>query len=195
MHPRLTTPGFLLSFLTLLALLAAAPQAFADGGVVIGERDGAGLRITVFAEPVPIRAGPADFSVLVQEVDSRQPVMDADVRISLKKVSAPSPEKEWSPPYCQVPGNDGYVVLRHDLAQNKMLYAAMVAVTEAGRWELSISVVAGDRRFAASLPLDVGAPRRPLATWWPAIALLPVGIFLYAWRAILVRARRRAAGS
>ncbi len=190
MNPR---PADAVLLLVALALLAAAPQAFADGGVVIGERDGAGLRITVFAEPVPIRAGPADFSVLVQEIDSRQPVMDADVRISLKKLSAPSPEKEWSPPYCQVPGNDGYVVLRHDLAQNKMLYAAMVAITEAGRWELAVSVVAGDRRLAASLPLDVAAPRRPLATWWPAIAVLPAAILLYAWRAALVRARRRPA--
>lgn len=175
----------------LCALLITGAQAFADGGVVIGEKEAGGLRVTVFAQPMPLRAGPADFSVLVQETATRQPVMDAGVRLSLKKTSAPSPEKAWSPPYCQVPGTDGTVPLRHELAQNKMLYAAMVSIAEAGRWELAITVASGDRRVVATLPLDVAAPRKPLSTWWPTIAMLPAAIGLYAWRAALVRSRRR----
>ena len=175
----------------IIALFAAASLAFADGGVVIGEKAGDGLRITVFAQPVPLYAGPADFSVLVQDVASQQPVMDADVRLSLKKLSAPSPEKAWSAPYCQLPGADGDVLLRRDLAQNKMLYAIMVAIPEVGRWELSVRVSCGGRRVVATQPLDVAPPRLPLFTWWPAIALLPFLIALYIWREVLFRARRR----
>jgi len=173
------------------ALLAAGSPAFADGGVVIGGKTGEGLCVTVFAQPVPLRAGPADFSVLVQDAASRQPVGDADVRLSLKKLSAPSPEKAWTAPYCQLPGADGDVLLRRDLAQNKMLSAAMIAISEAGRWELSVRVASGGRRVVVTLPLDVAPPLKPLFTWWPAIAVLPCMIALYIWRGALLRARRR----
>ena len=177
-------------WIILFALFLTIPPVFADGGIVIGEKDGDGLRITIFAQPVPLRAGPADFSVLVQEIASRQPVMDADVRLSLKKLSAPSPEKAWAPPYCQVPGADGDIVLRHDLSLNKMLCAAMVAISEAGRWELSVTAVSGERRVVATLPLDVAAPRKPISTWWLEIAMMPATIALYAWRAYILRTRR-----
>ena len=183
-----TRPTFLA---VAIALLAAGSQAFADGGVVIGEKAGEGLHITVFAQPVPLHAGPADFSVLVQDDATRQPVMDADVRLSLKKLSAPSLEKAWTAPYCQLPGTDGDVLLRRDLAQNKMLYAIMVGIAEAGRWELSVRAASGGRRVAAILPLDVAPPCGALLTWWPAIAVLPCMIALYIWRAALLRARRR----
>ena len=171
--------------------LATGSPAFPDGGVVIGEKSGDGLLVTVFAEPVPLYAGPADFSVLVQDVASQQPDMNADVRLSLKKLSAPSLEKAWTAPYCQLPGADGDVMLRRDLAQNKMLYAIMVAIAEAGRWELSVRVTSGSRRVVATIPLDVAPPRKPLSTWWPLIALLPFMIALYIWRDLLLRARQR----
>lgn len=174
-----------------ILILAAGVSALADGGVVIGEKAVDGLRITIFAQPFPLSAGPVDFSVLVQDAASQQPVMDADVRLSLKKLSAPSPENAWSAPYCQLPGADGDVLLRRDLAQNKMLYATMVSISEAGRWELSVRVASGGQRAVATLPLDVSAPRKPLATWWPAIAVLPLMMALYIWRAALLRSRRR----
>ena len=178
-------------WLGFILILAAGVSALADGGVVIGEKAVDGLRITIFAQPFSLSAGPVDFSVLVQDAASQQPVMDADVRLSLKKLSAPSPENAWSAPYCPLPGADGDVLLRRDLAQNKMLYATMVSISEAGRWELNVRVASGRQRAVATLPLDVSPPRKPLATWWPAIAVLPLMVALYIWRAALLRSRRR----
>ena len=171
--------------------LSTGALGFADGGVVIGEKAADGLRLTVFAQPVPLTAGPVDFSALVQDAASQEPVMDADVRLSLKKLSAPSPENSWSAPYCQLPGADGDVLLRRDLAQNKMLYAIMVSIAEAGRWEVSMRVASGKRRVVATWALDVAPPRKPMATWWPTIALLPLMIALYIWREALLRSKCR----
>ena len=47
--------------------LLAAVCCHADGGAILARQTINGLGLTVFASPAPLRAGPVDVSVLVQE--------------------------------------------------------------------------------------------------------------------------------
>ena len=52
--------------------LLTAMSGHADGGAILARRAINGLEVTIFASPVPPRAGPVDVSVLVQR-DERHP--------------------------------------------------------------------------------------------------------------------------
>jgi len=170
-------------------LLAVPALLRADGGVVIGQIDRDGLRVTVFAAPVPIRAGPLDVTLLVQEIPSNQPVPDAVVICSVQKVGPPSPSPVRLPAWCSaiVPGARIPATSAH--SRNKLLFGAYLPITEPGRWELTVHLARGPVSFSAALPLDVSAPQPPLSTWWPLIALVPAAILLYVWRASLLHSK------
>src|SRR4029077_5162744 len=57
--------------------------ARADGGrLALVERQG-DFQISVFTSHKPVRAGPVDLSVLLQDAKTQQPVSDASVSVSL----------------------------------------------------------------------------------------------------------------
>ena len=77
--------------LLLVSFLILHPSAFvrADGGTIrLSEQQG-GYRITVFTTPTPVRAGPVDISVFVQDAATEEPVSEA--RVSIKAVRRGSP--------------------------------------------------------------------------------------------------------
>jgi len=162
----------------------------ADGGITIGQIERDGLRVTVFAAPVPVRAGPLDVTFLVQEIPSNQPVTDARIECSVRKLSPPSPNPVRLPAWCSAiaPGTRVPATTSH--SRNKLLFGAYLPLPEPGRWELSIQTTRGPASFTASIPLDVAAPQPPLSRWWPLIALVPVGMLLFVWRAFLARSKR-----
>ena len=175
-----------------IALLLAAPALLrADGGITLGQIDREGLRVTVFAAPVPVRVGPLDVTLLVQEIPSNQPVTDAVISCSVQKVGPPSPVPVRLPAWCSTIAPGASIPATPAHSRNKLLSGAYLPLTEPGRWELNIQVTRGPTSFSASLPLDVAAPQQPLSTWWPLIALVPAAILLYVWRAFLVREKRR----
>ena len=177
-------------FLT-IALAAFTPLALhADGGITIGQIERDGLRVTAFAAPVPIRAGPLDITLLSQEIPSNQPVSDAAVFLSLRKLSAPAPNPVRLPAWCSTisPGTQIPATSAH--SKNKLLLGAFLPVAEPGRWELQVFLERGQIRFSAAIPFDALPAREPLSTWWPLLALVPAAILLYLWRAVLIRARR-----
>lgn len=162
----------------------------ADGGITIGQIDREGLRVTVFASPVPVRAGPLDVTFLVQEIPSNQPVTDAAIVCSVQKLSPPSTNPVRLPAWCSsiAPGARIPATAAH--SSNKILSGAFVPLTEPGRWELDIHVRRGPASFTAAIPLDVSAPPEPLSTWWPLVALVPAAVLLYIWRGRLVARRK-----
>ena len=178
------------TLLTIALLLTASAVLRADGGITIGQIRREGLRITVFAAPVPVRAGPLDVTLLVQELPSNQPVTDAVLACSVRKLGPPSPNSVRLPAWCSsiAPGTRVRATFAH--SRNKLLSGAYLPLTEPGRWELSIHVARGPAAFTATLPLDVAASQPPIAKWWPLIALVPAAILLYIWRARLVRSSR-----
>jgi hypothetical protein len=57
--------------------------AFADGGSIQLRREAGDLAITAFTSPVPLSVGLSDISVLIQNRNALDPVLDADVRLIL----------------------------------------------------------------------------------------------------------------
>lgn len=176
--------------LMLTVLLASSAHLRADGGITIAQIDRDGLRVTVFAAPVPVRAGLLDVSFLVQEIPSNQPVGDAGISCSVRKLSPPSPDPVRLPAWCsaitpgtRIPATSGH-------SGNKLLSGAYVPIPEPGRWELNVHIARPAGDFSAAVALEVSPPLPPFSTWWPVIALVPCGILLYIWRARLHQAKR-----
>lgn len=179
--------------LTFAFLVMTPFLLFADGGVSVGQFAKGDLRVTVFAAPAPVRAGPLDVSVLVQEIPTNEPVTDATVAFSLQKVSPPSPERIRLPAWCSSSPPGSWIAASSAHSNNKLLSGAYLPLPESGRWELTLRISRGTVDFTESILLDALPPRNLLATWWPFIALVPATIILYAWRSSLVR-RRKSGG-
>ena len=78
--------------LTILATFLLAAPARGDGGTVrISERAGP-YRVTVFTSPSPLRAGPVDVSVLVQDGETGE--LATDVRVTVRAAPTTQPTAE-----------------------------------------------------------------------------------------------------
>jgi hypothetical protein len=116
--------------------------ALADGGrVVLMERQG-DYRISIFASPDPLRTGPIDISVLLQDAETGKPLTDAQVCVSL----TPSGRG----------GRTIRAVATNDAATNKLLSAALVEVPEPGSWDVEINCVVEHGAAQARFVIDVG---------------------------------------
>ncbi|MFM8410240.1 MAG: hypothetical protein ACKOCT_08165 [Alphaproteobacteria bacterium] len=165
---------------SLLGVAVASP-ARADGGAVLLRGSSGGLEVTLFGEPAPLRAGPADLSVLVQDAASGATLLDGTVDLHLE----PPAESGLAP-----------IDLRPDAARatNKLLRASPVALGTAGAWHARVDVTDGGRHARVDGVLDVGPERPALARLWPWLALPVVASALFAWREWLLLGRPAAGG-
>jgi hypothetical protein len=108
---------------TLLYLIPAI--ALSDGGAVQWRRQAGDLLITVFASPTPLTEGPADLSLLVQNANGLEPVLDANLTLVLR---------------ARTSGIKIQLHPTHEKAQNKLLYATPVTLTESGQWQLAANI-------------------------------------------------------
>ena len=150
----------------LCALAVLATPLLADGGAVLARQESGPFVITVFAAPVPLRAGPIDLTVLVQTHDTLEPVLDAEVSIRLD--------------------GDSQIVAAatRSQAQNKLLYAAALEVPQPGEWKYTVSVRSALGQAAISGGFQAGPPAPPLASYWfyVGIPLVLIAIFvLHQW--------------
>src|SRR5438094_6267524 len=99
-------------------------QARGDGGTVRLSQQTGGYRITVFTEPTPLRAGPVDVSVLVQDAATGQALPDVQVTV-------------WVAPVGRAGAAVGYPATS-EAATNKLLRVALFDFPEAGPWELEV---------------------------------------------------------
>lgn len=130
--------------------------------------------VTAFSEPVPVRVGAADLSVMVQNVNDRSTVLDASVSVRLKKSSAGRVVEIIAP-------------ATHGRATNKLLYAAHVTLPSAGQWQLSVDIKKAPAAAAASSELNVLAQEAPAETYWPYFAMVPLLIALFVFNRWLRR--------
>ena len=112
--------------------LLCAPAAVADVGVRVGSAVAQGWRVSLLASPWPLRAGPAEFGVLLQDVGTREPLLDAELQLELHRIDSPAP-RIWAP---TVRGAGG----------NPLLYSARLELSAPGRWQVRV------READASLP-------------------------------------------
>ncbi len=161
-----------------MALLAlAAAGALGDGGKVQFQRKAGAFNITLFSSTSPVRVGRTDFSAMVQNVATQNPILDADVLLrfvqrganSIAEVSAPA---------------------RHEKATNKLLYAAQVDLNSTGNWRVEVSVQTPRDSALVTGDLEVLPPEPPLLAHWPYFVAVPVVAFLFVINQRLKRRRR-----
>ena len=164
-----------IDFALLAALLLAPITASADGGVVRVRQASGPFVITIFTASDPLRAGPIDVSVLVQDGSSGDPILDAAVDLALQPLDSDSPRL--------------LARARHEQATNKLLQAAIVTIPASGPWALRVEVRRRRDAATATTELRVGPPVPRLAAIWPYLLLPPFAIAVFA----LHQARRQHA--
>jgi hypothetical protein len=174
-----------LLFVILAISLCLAANVFADGGSVQLHSVSGPFDITLFAEPPLPRAGQIDFSVLIQDAKSGEPVMDAVVTLALTPVKVhQNAQPAWYPPSCAViaPADLAAVPLLHSGASNRLLYGALVEIPSAGVWHVRTEVQRGNEHALVEGTVDVADPFPPVANYWPLFLFPVVAVGLYVLR-------------
>jgi hypothetical protein len=156
-----------ISFLVVSSFLLP-PSSFlrADGGAVrLRERAG-GYQIAVFTSPTPLRAGPVDVSVLVQDAATGECVSEARVTVRLQ---GPGAARVLESPATA------------EAATNKLFRAAEFQLPEPGWWDVAVAVEGphGPALVRFGLQADEPPPRwLDLWPWfgWPALAVALFGV-------------------
>lgn len=169
----MTSRGIRFALLTTLVL--APITARADGGVLRLREVSGPFLISVFTASDPLRAGPIDVSVLVQDRISGEIILDPDVDLAMQPLDSDS-----APLLARA---------SHERATNKLLQAAMVNSPAAGRWGLRVVVRWGFNEATVTTELQVAPPAPRLAAIWPYLLLPPLAITVFA----LHQALRQAA--
>src|SRR5262245_48899009 len=173
-HFKLIAQLWCHSFVLAAAVLALNSRARADGGFVELHQAVGPFVVTVFTAPVSLRAGPVDISILVQDRANGQPVLDGEVLVRLQ-------------------GEGGVTLVERatrEMAQNKLLYSALMTLPEAGPWKLEVTIKRGKEAASVLGQMSVAAPRPFLLSYWRSLSLPPVVIALFALNQWL---KRRAA--
>src|SRR5262245_51477742 len=149
--------------LLVFLLLFLVRGARADGGVVLCRRTGAPFDITVFFAEMPLRPGPADLSVLLEQAEGHSPILDAQVFIELE--------------------HERGMIIRAEAtrsqARNKLLYCSLIDVPLSGQWKMRVHVIHGDNAADVFSNLVVAAPQPLLLSYWKLTAAPPVVIILF----------------
>jgi hypothetical protein len=131
-----------------------------------------GYRITVFTAPTPLRAGPVDISVLVQDAMTGKPVPQSSITMHLSQPG----QQTLDYPATQ------------EAATNKLLCAAHFELPAPGRWQMEVRVegLRGQGTVSGELEAAEAVPRW-LAMWpwfcWPALVIALFGIHQVLTRA------------
>ena len=163
-----------LLLLILMFLPSLVPIARADGGVVMCQRTSAPFSITLFSEEMPLRPGPADFSVLLEQPDGHSPILDAQVFITLQHENGTIIRSEAT----------------RNQARNKLLYCSLITLPKSGHWKMMLHVTRGREKADMLHHLIVAAPPSVLLSNWKLISLPPVIIMLFIVNQWLNRERR-----
>ncbi|MBV8807475.1 MAG: hypothetical protein JO033_02275 [Acidobacteriaceae bacterium] len=149
---------------------------FADGGTVQLRKQAGPFEITLFSTPSPLRVGRADLSVMVQRVSDHSPVLDANVKLHLRRRGGDNIIEVFAP-------------ARHENATNKLLYAANVNLISAGDWLAEVEVIEGGATADVAGQVMVLPASPPAVAYWPYFALVPLAIALFVFNRWLRRRR------
>ena len=161
-----------------LAVLAFAWSARGDGGTPVLREVRGPISVTLFAEPSPLRAGPAIFDVLLQASANGAPLLSGDVDLRLSGTDS----MEWLE-----------LELSTEDSGNRLFRGARTILPRAGSWDIELRVVRPDGSTEVfTTSLEVAAPLSPARRYWAFIALTPLGLALFAAHQALCVTRLRA---
>ena len=156
-------------------MMLAQATAFADGGTVQLRQEAGGLVITVFTSPAPLSVGPVDISLLLQNRNGFEPVLDANVVLVFR--ANDSDVEFWTRP-------------TRDRARNKLLYAAPVMFSKPGKWQITVTVARNGRETHAVGSLEVAPAAHRTISYAGYLAFPPLMIVLFVVRERLIRRRK-----
>lgn len=143
-----------------------AASAFGDGSVVLLRQTVQPFDITVFAEHAPLSVGQSNLSVMVQRAADHSNVPDAHVTLRFQREEAGKVLEVVAP-------------ATHAKASNKLLYGAMVTLSDEGTWKFTADVEAQGANVTVPAQFNVG-PAEPAAKQkWPLFVFIPVAIVLF----------------
>jgi hypothetical protein len=122
---------------------------------------------------VPLSAGPGVISLLVQNRNGLEPVLDADVSLLLRS-EASKTEIRAQP--------------TREQAQSK-LYNAPVTLAESGKWQLAVTILRNGEQTDATGTIDVPPTLAMVASYWGYIAFPPLMIMAFVGHELLLRHR------
>ena len=164
--------------LLLLSSFILHPSSFlrADGGTLRLHEQAGNYQVAVFTSPTPLRAGPVDVSVWVQDAATGESVTEACVTVRLTARGS---------------GAVAEYQATTDAATNKLFRAAVFQLPEPGWWDVDVTIEGphGSARVPFGVEADDALPRwRTLWLWfgWPALAVALFGI-----HQVLVRRKSR----
>jgi hypothetical protein len=127
------------------------------------QRTSAPFTITLFSTEMPLRPGPADLSVLLEQPDGHSPILDAQVFIELEHEAGMMIRAEAT----------------RSQARNKLLYCSLINLPAAGHWKIRLHIRRGDTRAEMLSYLVVAAPQPVFLSHWELIAVPPIIIILF----------------
>jgi hypothetical protein len=157
--------GHSLLFMLLVVIIVPTLRSSvrADGGVVLLRRTAGPFTVTAFSAETPLRAGPADISVMIEDARDPGPVLGARVFIEFKHEAGATVTAEAT----------------HGQARNKLLYCSLINLPEPGRWKMKVAVSHAGESAEALGALTVVEPQPVLWTYGELIAFPPIIIFLF----------------
>jgi hypothetical protein len=170
-----------MKILNIVMTVVLAPLAAqADGGTVCLHEAAGQFLVTVFVSPYPLRAGPADISILVQDRQTGGVVLDSSIKLAIAPVS-----DKGSPLLTQA---------RRELATNRLLQAARLDLPP-GQSTLNVLVSRGHEEAVLSTTLQVVPGTDRIAVIWPLLLFPPLAIGLFAIHQVLKRSKPQRKGT
>lgn len=153
-------------FASMSVILFLAVPAYGDGGLIRAAETIGNYRVTVFTTPTPLRVGPVDFSVLVQDAKKNGPLMNVDVQICLSSIENSMPDMCWT--------------ATSEAATNKLYHAAKFELPRAGRWRVMVEIDGVHGPGQIQFPIEI---EKPLPRWtqmwvWIAWPVIPILLFV-----------------
>jgi hypothetical protein len=142
--------------------------------------------VTIFTGSEPQQDSPVDVSVMVQERDSNEAILDATVKLTFT-----APARSLVEPKEQICGPSEMAGLDTDperftvlatrrQALNKLLYAAPVNFNAIGLWQLQASIKRDDFSEKITCSIPVSPPPRKLVALFPYLISPPLLVALFA---------------
>jgi hypothetical protein len=153
---------------TIYSLLLSAPilhpssLLLADGGTVRSSQQQGNYQIAVLTMPTPLRAGPIDISVLVQNAGTHELVLDGQVGLKLT-------------PRGHAGGSISQLATA-EAATNKLFRAAHFKLPESGWWDVDVSIDGPLGEAGTRFEMQVAEPLPAWQAIWP----------WFAWPALVI---------
>jgi hypothetical protein len=154
-------------------LLLFPSLARADGGALRLAQEKDGYRIAVFTAPTPLRAGPVDFSVLVQDAATGELASGVQATVKTQRQGAKHEDPHSS---CI-------------LHPSSLYYAATLDLPEPGWYSVEVSIRRALAETQVHFDVDAAEPLPQGLTILPWVGWPLVVISLFLFHQLLVRSR------